>query len=286
MTKSCRSRSPRRRRRRSGHAEGPSAGGALGRDGARARPRRRDPDRRAGRSRAGRDLRPERQRRGAAPRSAPGSRTFCSRAITSATAAFPRPWRARFEAARRRPPASCGQPPGRDFGALKASERTQGVERGGSPWKQCRNRPASAGVQGVYRHSSARCECEMTFALYLPPQARHGPAPLLWYLSGLTCTHENAMIQGRGAGLGRAGWNRGGLSRHVAARRRGRRRRGLRSRSGRGVLRRRHRGALVAELRDVELHYGGAAGASVRALPAGARERRGSPGIPWAGTAP
>jgi S-formylglutathione hydrolase len=36
----------------------------------------------------------------------------------------------------------------------------------------------------------------MTFAAYLPPQAAHGPVPVLWYLSGLTCTHENAMSKG------------------------------------------------------------------------------------------
>ena len=35
----------------------------------------------------------------------------------------------------------------------------------------------------------------MTFGLYLPPQARSGPVPVLWYLSGLTCTHENAMTK-------------------------------------------------------------------------------------------
>ena len=51
------------------------------------------------------------------------------------------------------------------------------------------------GVQGVYRHSSAACGCDMTFALYLPPQAAEGPVPVLWYLSGLTCTHENAMVK-------------------------------------------------------------------------------------------
>ncbi len=51
------------------------------------------------------------------------------------------------------------------------------------------------GVQGVYRHLSEVCACEMTFGLYLPPQARSGPVPVLWYLSGLTCTHENAMTK-------------------------------------------------------------------------------------------
>lgn len=54
---------------------------------------------------------------------------------------------------------------------------------------------AFGGVQGVYRHESAVCRCEMTFGLYLPPQAKAGPVPVLWYLSGLTCTHENAMVK-------------------------------------------------------------------------------------------
>ena len=51
------------------------------------------------------------------------------------------------------------------------------------------------GVQGVYAHASTACGCDMTFGLYLPPEARAGKVPLLWYLSGLTCTHENAMVK-------------------------------------------------------------------------------------------
>ena len=51
------------------------------------------------------------------------------------------------------------------------------------------------GVQGVYTHVSETTGCEMTFGLYLPPQAEAGAVPLLWYLSGLTCTHENAMVK-------------------------------------------------------------------------------------------
>ena len=54
---------------------------------------------------------------------------------------------------------------------------------------------AFAGVQGVYRHASQACACDMTFAVYLPPAAARGPVPCLWYLSGLTCTHENAMTK-------------------------------------------------------------------------------------------
>lgn len=51
------------------------------------------------------------------------------------------------------------------------------------------------GVQGVYAHPSQSTGCEMTFGLYLPPAAKRTPVPLLWFLSGLTCTHENAMVK-------------------------------------------------------------------------------------------
>ena len=54
---------------------------------------------------------------------------------------------------------------------------------------------AFGGVQGVYRHASRATGCEMTFGLFLPAEARLHPVPLLWYLSGLTCTHENAMTK-------------------------------------------------------------------------------------------
>jgi len=54
---------------------------------------------------------------------------------------------------------------------------------------------AFGGIQGVYRHASEACGCDMTFGLYLPPAAEDGPVPCLWYLSGLTCTHENAMVK-------------------------------------------------------------------------------------------
>lgn len=57
------------------------------------------------------------------------------------------------------------------------------------------------GVQGVYTHRSDACGCDMTFGLFLPEEAVHGPVPVLWYLSGLTCTHENAMVK-----AGAQGW--------------------------------------------------------------------------------
>lgn len=51
------------------------------------------------------------------------------------------------------------------------------------------------GVQGVYTHTSKTCQCDMTFAVYLPLQAKFQSVPVIWYLSGLTCTHENAMTK-------------------------------------------------------------------------------------------
>ncbi|WP_095587295.1 S-formylglutathione hydrolase [Actibacterium ureilyticum] len=60
---------------------------------------------------------------------------------------------------------------------------------------------AFGGVQGVYTHASDACACDMTFGLFLPEEAAEGPVPVLWYLSGLTCTHENAMTK-----AGAQGW--------------------------------------------------------------------------------
>ncbi|MFN3936042.1 MAG: S-formylglutathione hydrolase [Gemmobacter sp.] len=54
---------------------------------------------------------------------------------------------------------------------------------------------AFGGVQGVYAHHSAATGCDMTFGLFLPAEADDGTVPLLWFLSGLTCTHENAMVK-------------------------------------------------------------------------------------------
>lgn len=44
-----------------------------------------------------------------------------------------------------------------------------------------------------YKHQSLSLGCEMIFAIYLPPQAELEKVPLLWWLSGLTCTDENFM---------------------------------------------------------------------------------------------
>ena len=73
------------------------------------------------------------------------------------------------------------------------------------------------GVQGVYSHASQATGCDMTFGLFLPEQAEDGPVPLLWFLSGLTCTHENAMIKaGAQRWAAEAGIATGSLYRHFS----------------------------------------------------------------------
>lgn len=47
------------------------------------------------------------------------------------------------------------------------------------------------GEQLRYRHHSQVLACDMTFSLFLPPQVADGPVPVLYWLSGLTCTDEN-----------------------------------------------------------------------------------------------
>ncbi|MGG6239729.1 S-formylglutathione hydrolase [Nodosilinea sp. AN01ver1] len=47
------------------------------------------------------------------------------------------------------------------------------------------------GTVGYYSHPSIACNCEMRFAVFVPPQAEAGPVPVLFYLSGLTCTEDN-----------------------------------------------------------------------------------------------
>jgi S-formylglutathione hydrolase len=51
------------------------------------------------------------------------------------------------------------------------------------------------GVQGFYRHASAETRTPMRFSVYRPPQAAMGPVPVLWFLSGLTCTEENFTVK-------------------------------------------------------------------------------------------
>lgn len=53
------------------------------------------------------------------------------------------------------------------------------------------HRACFGGWQDVYRHRSGALGCEMNFAVYLPPQSQTQKLPVLYWLSGLTCTEQN-----------------------------------------------------------------------------------------------
>lgn len=52
------------------------------------------------------------------------------------------------------------------------------------------------GIQGVYKHDSGATGTEMIFSVFVPPHAKGAKLPVIWYLSGLTCTHANVTEKG------------------------------------------------------------------------------------------
>ena len=52
------------------------------------------------------------------------------------------------------------------------------------------------GEQLIVKHYSSSNKCEMKFSLFLPPASRSGKVPIIWYLSGLTCSHANVTEKG------------------------------------------------------------------------------------------
>ena len=55
---------------------------------------------------------------------------------------------------------------------------------------------AYGGTQGVYTHASTATGTPMTFSVYVPPHDEGATLPVVWYLSGLTCTHANVTDKG------------------------------------------------------------------------------------------
>jgi S-formylglutathione hydrolase len=55
--------------------------------------------------------------------------------------------------------------------------------------------PCFGGTVGYYRHDSRACGLPMRFGVFRPPQAAHGPVPVLYYLAGLTCTEETFLAK-------------------------------------------------------------------------------------------
>jgi S-formylglutathione hydrolase len=58
-------------------------------------------------------------------------------------------------------------------------------------WEETSRSRSFGGTTRFYRHRSEACDCDMALAVYVPPQAENGPVPVLYYLSGLTCTEKN-----------------------------------------------------------------------------------------------
>ena len=55
---------------------------------------------------------------------------------------------------------------------------------------------AHGGIQGVYRHASSATSTDMTFSVFVPAHETGARLPVVWYLSGLTCTHANVTEKG------------------------------------------------------------------------------------------
>ena len=55
---------------------------------------------------------------------------------------------------------------------------------------------AHGGTQGVYKHASSATGTEMTFSVFVPDHTAGETLPVVWYLSGLTCTHANVTEKG------------------------------------------------------------------------------------------
>ncbi|TBW40911.1 S-formylglutathione hydrolase [Siculibacillus lacustris] len=62
------------------------------------------------------------------------------------------------------------------------------------------------GTQTTYRHASAETRCDMRFSVFAPPHAEREAVPVVWFLSGLTCTEENFTVK---AGAQRVAAERG-----------------------------------------------------------------------------
>ena len=65
-----------------------------------------------------------------------------------------------------------------------------------APLETVSTNKAHGGTQGVFKHQSRETGTDMTFAVFVPDHAPGETLPVLFYLSGLTCTHANVMEKG------------------------------------------------------------------------------------------
>jgi S-formylglutathione hydrolase len=71
-----------------------------------------------------------------------------------------------------------------------------GVFHEGTGMETVSTSKAHGGVQGVYRHASEATGTDMTFSVFVPEHDEGATLPVVWYLSGLTCTHANVTDKG------------------------------------------------------------------------------------------
>ena len=82
----------------------------------------------------------------------------------------------------------------REDGGVAPSARAR--HKRGMPIETLSTVRSHGGTQGVYKHASTVTGTDMTFAVFVPDHAPGAKLPVLWYLSGLTCTHANVMEKG------------------------------------------------------------------------------------------
>jgi S-formylglutathione hydrolase len=64
-----------------------------------------------------------------------------------------------------------------------------------SELKQISANQCWGGTQYTYSHASVQTQCDMRFSVFIPPQAKDSKVPVLYWLSGLTCTEENFTVK-------------------------------------------------------------------------------------------
>lgn len=64
-----------------------------------------------------------------------------------------------------------------------------------SALKQISSNKCWGGTQSTFSHDARETACTMRFSVFIPPQAKDGKVPVLYWLSGLTCTEENFTVK-------------------------------------------------------------------------------------------
>merc|ERR1719422_1015475 len=77
------------------------------------------------------------------------------------------------------------------FGSLSIFNRSKGSYLKMAAPTLVSSNKIFGGWQKVFKHDSSELKCCMNFGIYLPPQSEQGKVPVIYWLSGLTCTEQN-----------------------------------------------------------------------------------------------